>query len=72
ARCFGRQYRIGFRARHVRAHARRLHSGVALLGVTALLSLLILLGVRAGSGGLVTGRRRLLCLRSKRDQSSDW
>ncbi|AFR20690.1 hypothetical protein BPC006_II2766 [Burkholderia pseudomallei BPC006] len=49
-----------------------MHGGVALLGVTALLRLLILLGVRAGSGGLVTGRRRLLCLRSKREQSSDW
>ncbi|KAB0662167.1 hypothetical protein F7R23_03565 [Burkholderia diffusa] len=31
-----------------------------------------LVGVRAGSGGLVARRRRLLCLRSKRDQSSDW
>ncbi|ERJ40466.1 hypothetical protein L810_4587 [Burkholderia sp. AU4i] len=49
-----------------------MHGGFSLQRITALLSLLILLGVRAGSGGLVTGRRRLLCLRSKRDQSSDW
>ncbi|OMR81175.1 hypothetical protein AQ730_28585, partial [Burkholderia pseudomallei] len=68
-RCFGRQYRIGFRARHVRAHARRLHGGVALLGVTALLRLLILLGIGTGGGGLVVRSGDLLCLRREHNQS---
>ncbi|KGC87606.1 hypothetical protein DO71_4778 [Burkholderia pseudomallei] len=49
-----------------------MHSGIAPLGVTALLNLLILLRVRAGSSGLVDRSGCLLCLRGKRNQGSNW
>ncbi|CAD9217563.1 conserved hypothetical protein [Burkholderia cenocepacia] len=49
-----------------------MHCGVALLSVTALLHLLILLGVRAGGGGLVVRSGGLLCLRRERNQRGQW
>ncbi|KGS35305.1 putative lipoprotein [Burkholderia pseudomallei ABCPW 107] len=49
-----------------------MHGRLTLLRLAALLHLLILLGIRACSGGLVVRSGGLLCLRGKRDQGSDW